>query len=70
MTNNMSKKKFHFHLDENGTLVKCYHGTKSLLADYRFWIGMTIGFPIEHFIWTKVWPFHHFAETLGLIGGH
>lgn len=62
--------RFHFHPDENGVLVKCYHGTKSLLSDYRFWIGVTVSFPLEHFLWTKVWPFSLLAETLGLIRAH
>lgn len=59
-------RKFHFHLNENGVLVKCYHGTKTLLADYSFWIGLTIGFPIEHFIWEKLWPFTVLTKFLGL----
>lgn len=62
-------KRFHFHTDENGVLVKCYHGTKNVLSDYAFWIGLTIGFPLEHLLWTKVWPFYHVAELFGL-GGH
>lgn len=57
----------HFHKDERGVLVRCCHGTKNLLADYRFWIGLTIGFPLEHFLWTKVWPFYELAELLGLL---
>lgn len=63
-------KRFHFHLNEEGVLVKCYHGTKNLLSDYRFWIGVTISFPLEHALWTKVWPFYYLAESLGLISGH
>jgi hypothetical protein len=57
----------HFHRDERGFLVKCYHSTKSLLVDHAFWIGLTIGFPLEHFLWTKVWPFYELAELMGLI---
>lgn len=59
--------KPHFHLNENGVLVKCYHGTKTLLTDYAFWIGVTISFPLEHFLWTKVPGFSHLAVWLGLI---
>ena len=58
--------KFHTHLTENGVVVRCYHETKALLKTYSFWIGMTIGFPIEHFIWEKVWPFKLLASLVGL----
>jgi hypothetical protein len=55
----------HTHETENGLLVKCYHKTKLLLAP-SFWIGMTLGFPLEHFIWEKVWPFKEITHWLGL----
>lgn len=57
----------HYHKDERGVLVKCYHGAKSLLVDWRFWVGVTISFPLEHFIWTKVPGFMHISGALGLI---
>lgn len=60
-------KRFHYHKDESGFFVKCYHGTRSLLTDYAFWVGLTIGFPLEHFLWTKVWPFYELAELMGLL---
>ena len=56
----------HFHEDERGVLVKCYHETKSQLVSYSFWIGMTIGFPIEHFIWEKAPGFSDITKWLGL----
>jgi hypothetical protein len=62
--------KPHYHKDERGVLVRCYHGTKSLLTDFRFWIGVTVSFPLEHALWTKVPGFSHLAEWLGLFGGH
>lgn len=62
--------KFHTHEDESGILVKCYHKTKSILIDYAFWIGVTVSFPIEHFIWTRLPVFSDLAHYLGLIGGH
>ncbi len=61
---------FHTHEDENGFLVKCYHKTRNVLVDYAFWIGVTVSFPLEHFIWTKVPVFSDIAHYLGLIGGH
>lgn len=60
----------HTHEDEHGILVKCYHSTRNILKDYAFWIGVTVSFPIEHFIWTKLPGFSYIAEHLGLIGGH
>jgi len=62
----MRNGKPHFHKDEFGFLVKCYHGTKNNLASYSFWIGMTIGFPIEHFIWEKLPGFRAITHWLGL----
>jgi hypothetical protein len=56
----------HFHTDERGVLVKCYHGTKTVLTDYSFWIGLTLGFPFEHLLWEKVWPFKMLTVWLGL----
>jgi hypothetical protein len=56
----------HLHQDENGVFVKCYHETKSQLTSYSFWIGMTIGFPIEHFIWEKAPGFSAITQWLGL----
>lgn len=58
--------KFHTHKDENGLLVKCYHKTRSVIADYGFWIGVTVSFPIEHFIWEKIPGFSHLAHWMGM----
>jgi hypothetical protein len=54
---NTKKEVFHTHVDEHGILVKCYHECKNTLAQASFWIGVTVSFPIEHFIWEHVWPF-------------
>jgi len=40
---------FHTHMDENGLIVKCYHKSKTVLLSVSFWIGLTLGFPVEHF---------------------
>ena len=56
----------HFHVDERGLLVKCYHESKSMLKSISFWIGVTISFPIEHFIWEKLWPFSWITTFIGL----
>jgi len=56
----------HYHTDENGVLVKCYHNVKNFLTDWKFWAGVTLSFPLEHLIWEKVWPFKLVTEWLGL----
>jgi hypothetical protein len=33
-----------------------------------FWLGLTMGFPLEHFLWEKVWPFRLLTAWLDL--GH
>lgn len=64
---NMEKKNNpHFHVNEHGILVKCYHETRNQLASLSFWIGMTIGFPLEHFIWEKLPGFSAITKWLGL----
>ena len=45
----------HTHVDGQGVMHKCYHNCKNVLTDYAFWIGMTIGFPIEHFLWGHIY---------------
>lgn len=57
----------HTHKTPEGLIVKCYHECKSILASWPFWIGVTVSFPIEHFLWTKVPGFYHIAEFFGLI---
>lgn len=44
----------HVHVDEQGFIVKCYHKCKNILTEPAFWLGVTLTFPIEHFLWTKV----------------
>ena len=54
----------HTHTDERGVAIKCYHACKNLLSDIKFWIGVTISFPLEHFLWERVWPFYIIMEWL------
>lgn len=62
----------HTHTTKDGRIVRCYHacrtGVRSTILSVSFWIGMTIGYPIEHAIWEAtplrhlmVWahPSHH-----------
>lgn len=56
----------HTHVDEHGLLVRCYHKSKTLFFDGAFWMGVTLSFPIEHFLWEKVWPFYKLTALMGL----
>ena len=55
----------HQHIDEQGLIVKCYHQCKTLFS-WQFWMGTTLGFPLEHFLYEKVWPFKLITVWLGL----
>lgn len=56
----------HFHKNEQGFFVRCYHHSRTAIMSVGFWIGLTIGFPIEHFLWEKVEPFKTIAHWMGL----
>jgi len=56
--------KPHTHLDEDGLIVICYHKCKAMLANWQFWVGLTLGFPLEHVLWEKVWPFYLITDIL------
>ena len=58
------KQDFHYHTDENGILVKCYHECKNTLRQASFWIGVSVSWPIEHFLWSHVWPFSILGEFI------
>jgi hypothetical protein len=60
------KRPYHFHTNERGILVKCYHATSSLIRDWKFWAGVTLSFPLEHWLWERVWPFYLVTHWLGL----
>lgn len=64
--NKMNKSAYHTHLTEAGTWAKCYHKSKTLLGNWQFWIGLTFGFPLEHLLWEKVYPFSLITHWLGL----
>jgi len=46
----------HYHV-KNGFFVKCYRQCRSTLLSGTFWIGLTVSYPFEHWLWEKVWPF-------------
>jgi hypothetical protein len=58
--------KSHTHITETGMIVRCYHESKTLLKTPSFWIGMTLGYPLEHLIWEKIWPFSWLIKFIGL----
>lgn len=56
----------HYHRTANGRLVACYHKCKMTLTDLSFWLGVTLSFPLEHFIWERIPGFSHISKWLGL----
>src|SRR6478752_4549840 len=44
----------HYHRGQDGLFHRCYHHCRNSLTSISFWIGMTIGFPLEHTLWEKV----------------
>lgn len=66
-SNSQNSSHSHYHVDERGFLVKCYHHCKSFVKMPSFWIAQTFLFPLEHFLWTQVPGFSHIAHFLGLI---
>jgi len=57
--------KPHTHVDDRGFVVKCYHETKSMLLSVSFYVGITLTFPIEHWLWEHT-PLKYIAEWMGL----
>lgn len=49
------KDMSHFHRNEQGELIKCFHECKSVVRQPSFWILTTLTFPIEHGIWSLVY---------------
>lgn len=43
---------------------KIPHGIRHTLLRPAFWIGMTLGFPVEHLLWERVWPFSWITKNL------
>lgn len=54
----------HTHVNEHGGLVKCYHRCRNALTDYGFWVGLTIGYPLEHALYDHVYPFTLIRDLL------
>jgi hypothetical protein len=56
----------HGHYDRKGVLHRCYHKCRSNLG-FSFWVGMTIGYPLEHLLWEHVWPFKLVGELFATV---
>lgn len=59
-------RKYHTHTTEEGLLVRCYHSSKNTMLSTSFWLGVTLSFPLEHYLYEKVWPFTLVTAWLGL----
>ena len=57
--------KPHFHENEKGSLVRCYHECRKLLLSWQFWVGTTLSFPLEHLVW-RIWPLSIIADWIGV----
>lgn len=55
----------HTHVTPDGILVRCYHKCKTIFS-WQFFVGMTLSFPVEHWLWTQVPGFSHIAKFMGL----
>jgi hypothetical protein len=56
----------HFHRDDHGVLVRCFHSCRTAVLSGGFWLGVTVSFPFEHLIWEKLWPLNLLTKALGL----
>lgn len=60
----------HYHKNEEGVLIQCYHSCRKSLKDTlgntAFWIGITVSYPLEHLLWERVPVFSHIAHFLGM----
>jgi hypothetical protein len=55
----------HYHAAGNGIFVRCFHTSRALLTNWQFWAGLTLGFPLEHALWERVWPLSLVTKWLG-----
>ena len=56
----------HTHTTDKGLIVTCYHKCRTTILSAGFWAGVTLSFPIEHWLWEKVWPFTAITQWMGL----
>ena len=56
----------HIHVDAQGFVHRCYHHCKSVFFSLSFWAGVTLSFPIEHWLWEKCYPFNLLTKWMGI----
>lgn len=56
----------HEHTDDLGFVYMCWHKCRPSVTSVGFWLGLTVGFPFEHLLWEKLWPFKLVTAWLGL----
>lgn len=61
----LKKSNAHAHLNPVGHLEMCYHKCRSM-STVGFWVGLTLGFPLEHLLWEKVPGFSNITQWMGL----
>lgn len=47
-------------------LDRCWKECRAALKSWKFWLGITMSFPAEHFLWEKIWPFYLVTHWIGL----
>lgn len=48
--------KPHFHKDEHGMLIACYHTAKPAFPFFKWLFVLTATFPMEHLLWEHFPP--------------
>jgi len=56
----------HAQKKAHGWWAKCLSAAREYLTKPSFWLGISLSFPIEHFLWEKIWPFDVLTKLLGL----
>lgn len=52
--------------EKQGVWSRLHHQLRTTVFSLSFWLGLTLGFPFEHFLWEHVWPFKLISKWLGL----
>jgi hypothetical protein len=50
----------------SGVWAWIHRQLQASIFNLSFWLGLTFGFPFEHFLWEHVWPFKLISKWLGL----
>ena len=51
---------------KNGAWAWLNEQLRASVFNLSFWLGLTLGFPLEHFLWEYVWPFKLITKWFGL----